>query len=63
MVSETVFDPEVTEELLFSPQSVPPTAIVPASLTEITTSGVVSAVGVVTAVVWVAAAAVESTVN
>ena len=48
-----MFDPEVTEDLELSAQSVPPTAMVPASLTDITTSGVVSEVGVVTAVVSV----------
>ena len=64
VVSVTVFDPDDIEEVELSPQPfVPPTAIVPASLTEITTLGVESAVGVVTAVDSVAAAAVVSSVN
>ena len=63
VVRVTVFDPDETELLELSPQSVPPTAIVPASLTLITTSGVVSDVGVVTAVDSVAAAALVSTTN
>ena len=63
VVRVTVLDPDETELLELSPQSVPPTAIVPASLTLITTSGVVSDVGVATGVDSVAAAALVSTTN
>ena len=51
VASVTVFDPDVIEDVDVSPHpGVPPTAIVPASVVLITTSGVVSFVGVVTAV-------------
>ena len=64
VLSETVLDPDETVLLELSPQPVvPPTAIVPASLTDITTSGVLSAVGVATAVDSVAAATFVSSVN
>ena len=63
VVRVTVLDPDETELLELSPQSVPPTAIVPASLTLITTSGVVSDVGVATGVDSVAAAPLVSTTN
>ena len=56
MLSVTVFDPDDTEALDDSPHPlVPPTAIVPASVTLITTLGEASFVGVVTAVLSVAA--------
>ena len=58
-----VFDPEATALSELSQPAVPPMAIVPASATLITTSGVWSAVGVVTAVDSVAAATVTSTVK
>ena len=52
----TVFDPELIELVESSPHPVvPPTAIVPASPTDITTSGVLSDVGVLTGVDSVAA--------
>ena len=52
----TMLDPDDTEALELSPHpSVPPTAIVPASLVSITTFGVGSAVGVTTAVCSVGA--------
>ena len=55
-----MFVPDDTELLELSPQPVPPTAIVPASPTLITTSGVASLVGVVTAVLSVAAVTLVS---
>ena len=58
VVRVTVLDPDETELLELSPQSVPPTAIVPASLTLITTSGVVADVGVVTAIILITAVGV-----
>ena len=60
----TVFDPELIELVESSPHPVvPPTAIVPASPTDITTFGVASLVGVATAVDSVAAATAVSIVN
>ena len=62
--SVTVFVPDDTALLEPSPQPlVPPTAMVPASATPITTSGVASLVGDATAVLSVAAATVVSNVG
>ena len=56
--------PDDIDELELSPQpAVPPTAMVPASATDIVTSGEVSEVGVLTALDSVAAATEVSTVN
>lgn len=64
VVSVMVFAPEDIVEVELRPHpDVPPTAIVPASATLMTTSGVVSVVGVEAAVVSVAAAAVKSIVT
>ena len=64
VVRVIVFAPEDIVEVELSPQpEVPPTAIVPASATLMTTSGVVSVVGVEAAVVSLGVAAVKSIVT
>ena len=63
VVRVTVLAPEAMEAVELRPQFVPETAIVPASSVVITTSGVVSLFGVVTAVVSEGVAAVVSIVN
>ena len=58
-----MFAPEDIVEVELSPQpEVPPTAIVPASATLMTTSGVVSVVGVEAAVVSLGVAAVVAAI-